>query len=365
MKSGTMSISMATVAKAAGVSAATVSRVLSGKPGVSAAKADEIRGIIKRLDYSMPVRPRGPKSRARDGIVHGNIAVLLIDRFAKMQTYPVFDAIFQGVESTLSELGLNLIFARVTQPDDLPDCVLKGNLDGLLLAGAEPDEALLARLSGFPSVSLSSRHTKSGDHVLPGREAVGQLAASYLLGRGHTHVAYLNVITENPAFRIQGTSFATAVQAAGARVDLFTEGGVSMRSEDLAIQLRESERAASPLVDSILAATPGPTGLFVSCDMLTAVLYRVLQKKGMHPWAGIDVVSCNNEQAFLAGLHPRPATIDIGAELVGRKAVDQLLWRMRHSKEASRVNVTIDPVLVPSPDGGGPVSSTASELSGS
>ena len=54
-----------------------------------------------------------------------------------------------------------------------------------------------------------------------------------------------------------------------------------------------------------------------------------------------------NETPYLANLHPRPATIDLGPEVTGRRAVEQLLWRIRHGTESRRVQVIVEPVLVP------------------
>ena len=60
----------------------------------------------------------------------------------------------------------------------------------------------------------------------------------------------------------------------------------------------------------------------------------------------VSVVSCNNEHSLLANLHPSLTTIDVHAEAIGRRAVDQLLWRIRHPEETLACQVLVEPTLV-------------------
>ena len=54
-----------------------------------------------------------------------------------------------------------------------------------------------------------------------------------------------------------------------------------------------------------------------------------------------------NEALYLAGLYPRPATIDIGIDEQGRKAIDLLLRRMGNQDSThSPVHVTLKPTLI-------------------
>jgi DNA-binding LacI/PurR family transcriptional regulator len=64
------------------------------------------------------------------------------------------------------------------------------------------------------------------------------------------------------------------------------------------------------------------------------------------PGRDIDVISCNNEMSYLVGLDPRPATIDIGAETIGRRSVEQLLRRIKHPEELRQVQIAVTPMLV-------------------
>jgi LacI family transcriptional regulator len=107
--------------------------------------------------------------------------------------------------------------------------------------------------------------------------------------------------------------------------------------------------ALEALVDRLLALSPRPTGLFAWADMLTAALYPCLHRRGLQPGREISVVSCNNEWPLLFGLWPRPAVVDIQGAKVGRRAVEQLLWRIPNRREPRAV-LLLEPALkAPSP----------------
>ncbi|MBF0245866.1 MAG: LacI family DNA-binding transcriptional regulator, partial [Planctomycetes bacterium] len=100
------------------------------------------------------------------------------------------------------------------------------------------------------------------------------------------------------------------------------------------------------LVERLAQCRPKPDGLFIPYDFATALAYPVLQKAGIIPGEDIQVISVNNEESCLAGLKPRPATIDIQMESMSRHAVELLLWKVAHPEEASRTQVVVEPELV-------------------
>ena len=89
-----------------------------------------------------------------------------------------------------------------------------------------------------------------------------------------------------------------------------------------------------------MQSTPRPTGLFVSNDYAAVQIYPILQQMGVVPGRDITIISCDNEEIRLAGLQPRPASIEVGAEEVGWQAVRRLVSRMENADEpAILINV--------------------------
>ena len=106
------------------------------------------------------------------------------------------------------------------------------------------------------------------------------------------------------------------------------------------------DSGAAELVARLLEQDPVPTGLFLPYDLLTALVYRHLQRSGVRVGRDLETVSCNNQPTCLAGLTPRPATIDVGAETIGTRAVEQLLWRVRYPDVRNNLQLLVEILLV-------------------
>ena len=105
------------------------------------------------------------------------------------------------------------------------------------------------------------------------------------------------------------------------------------------------ENNLESLIARIAQSQPRPDGLFISNDATTAQVYPLMQRLGIQPDRDIAVISCDNEEIRLSGLHPRPASIDCGAEEVGWRAVQQLVTRLENADEPG-IHIAVAPRLV-------------------
>jgi LacI family transcriptional regulator len=151
-------------------------------------------------------------------------------------------------------------------------------------------------------------------------------------------VAFVNAHPDHPAFAARRAGFVAAVKEAGATIlELISPSA----PQDITEELAQYQSLATRLAQS------GIRAVFVPNDAQIPMLYRALETVGKSPGEDLDIISCANEQQFLSRLNPRPATIDINLELVGRRGVQQLLWRLAHPNESSRITVLVEPLLVP------------------
>src|SRR5262249_31691352 len=102
------------------------------------------------------------------------------------------------------------------------------------------------------------------------------------------------------------------------------------------------------LAERVVAMRPAVTGLVIAEDRLLPVVHAALVKRGVTIGCGkdVEIISCNNEQPHLVGLSEPPATIDIRTESIGRRGLEQLLWRMQNDGLAERVRTLIEPMLI-------------------
>ncbi|TWT34667.1 LacI family DNA-binding transcriptional regulator [Blastopirellula retiformator] len=329
------------IAEIAGVSQATVSRVINNHAGVSPETVQIVNEIIKRLGYE----PRPRKARREGGgqLRVKNVAVLMLD--GSSQRHPTLAmAKLRGVEQALSAAGMNMILADVSSKQASAPALERRQLDGVLLWGHRASKKLMEKLTGIPAVWLSSHVSSSDGAVSQGNAAIGRLAGEYLLQRDLDRLCFLTVKSDHPGFAARGDGFGYAAHLQGVEIERY-ESDQDPPFEQMSS--RQLEAAVAPLVEGMLRDPRRPIGLFAPDDQITAAIYRQLHRAKIEIGREINVVSCNNEEPYLAGLHPRPATIDLAPELTGRRAVEQLLWSMRRPDDTDRrMELIVEPILI-------------------
>lgn len=336
-------MSIIEVANLAGVSKSTVSRVINSAPGVAPAAAQNVRRAMERIGYQPSARRPGRRTESRRGIRTGSVALVAMGHpdTARLYHLPVFPSLLHGVERAVAEQGMSLTLAGLHPDSPLPPALSGDRVDGLLLLGkwdAMP-ESIRARFHQLPSVWImreNSDDRSEFDHVFYNNAAVGRMAARYLIDQGHRHVAFVNTMAGHPAFVQRQNDFQAEIANSGISAKAFVTGNWNVAEF----------RVFQSLVDRMLLESPLPTGLFVASDIQLPNLYHALELRGIAVGKAVQIISCDNEQQFISKLSIRPATIDINLELVGRRGVHQLLWRMRHPQERNRITVLIEPELV-------------------
>lgn len=339
-------MSIADVARLAGVSRATVSRVINKRNGVSAEIAQAVRVAVQELGYHPPPLERRPGRRvplvSREG--PGLIAVVVVDDLYQ-HTPGVFAAHLKGIEREAAENGLGVIVTHLGGGARTTPALSSPRIEGAILLGSAANEAVQHSLSRFTSVWLSSHHDQQGDTVLAGNQQISRIAVEYLVGRGHKQLGFLAVMSNYPAYPARAEAFQFCASQFGAQASIFMDTPEAIPA--IALQGTDDVQARiAQQVERMLAASVRPTGLFVPNDLMTAMTYVSLRSRGVIPGRDIDLISCNNEISYLVGLDPRPATIDIGAEMIGQRCVEQLLRKIRHPEESRQVQIAVTPVLI-------------------
>jgi LacI family transcriptional regulator len=336
------------VAKEAGVSAMTVSRVVNDHPRISPATAEKVRTIIEKLGYTTApsARKRGRRSRANQGIHTGHIAVVTLGLTGSALKIPLFATTLLGVQNALQEADLSMLVTPVSDLSRLPGLLDRRSVDGIIVTGYAPQSELKKLFKNLPAVYAynilnDSADSLKVDRVVPDNEAIGKMAADYLLGEKCKKAVFLDPSPAHPEFKVRGEAFIKAFKRENSEVVaiIHGEGKNNERIEDPDMK----EGVLEKQIDELLALK-GVDSIFIPSDRLTARVYAYLRAKSVDP-ADYTIISCNNEEPFLEGLYPHPATIEIGAEKIGEQAVAQLIKRLAEKKGLPEV-LKIQPELV-------------------
>ena len=345
-------MSIVQIAKLAGVSHTTVSRVINNEPSVSPQTAIKVRAIIKETGYvpKPPAKRPGPRRAREAGFKTGNIAFLTSSENLKILiNSPIMTNVLHGIEEALASNGMSMIQGAVGAKRPLPPIVAKGGVDGVIvwphLDDVSSEAVEILRSYKVVYVMSAASERLSADRVRVNHGKVGRLAANYLIDKGHQNIAY--VTPSSLMSRINLCDRWTAFSA------LAKEHGLSARQcviEQSHYDLMEIDRDRDLLIQKTLEEFLGqgerPTGMFVTCDALTAKIYPILRSMGIRIDRDLEVISCNNETSLLAGLEPRPTSIDIQPEKIGKKAVEQLRWRLLHPDEEDQITIEVSPKLL-------------------
>ena len=204
------------VAQKAGVSTATVSKVLSNTPYVSETTRLKVMEAVNELGYTPNLAARGLSS----GKTH-IIAVVFPYMYEAFFTDPLVLLILQGIEGECTQRGYNILLStprlRANGPDEHYRQLLQsGYIEGLLAIDNVPMASVLqpARARGIPSVAIGyhaqSYFVRSDDF------SGGQQLMNHVLGLGHRHIGIISV-PEDQHFSIRQrvNGLRTAAAAAG------------------------------------------------------------------------------------------------------------------------------------------------------
>jgi DNA-binding LacI/PurR family transcriptional regulator len=185
-----------------------------------------------------------------------------------------------------------------------------------------------------------------GDHCNFDTEAAAKLAAEHFASKGHRRVAFFNPKPGQTQFEKLRNGFLTATNRLGQTMTLLESP--PRDGFEWPLPAITNPGAVDELVErwASLPEPVRPTAIFVPADRTAVQLYSALSQRALRVGVDVSVISCNNERPHLMNLEPTVTTIDVHAESVGRRAVDQLLWRIKHPQESMSIQVLVEPSLI-------------------
>ena len=339
-------ISFAEAARQAGVSRAALSFVINKKPGVSEATRQRVEAVLARIGYQpAPMARRRGVRKA----VHGRlrrVGILVVGYRSITQMKEHAKVFWQAIQRAMEEtrrLGGVAELNFLPDPENPPAALFKSRYEGFIGIGLMPEPKPwppeLCECLNPVVWKPCSAGLGWGDAVGINQEATGVMAAKYLYDCGARTAAVIGLLNTRP-LRTRTDSFVQRFQQLGGDivpVRPLREFYTRARTPDLL--------AVDMVVDDMLAAKKQTDGIFVSSDCFLPEVYEELKRSGRRPGKDIQIIGCSNEREYFRGLSPTPATIDIRAEEIAARAVQQLWWRQQHP-EGERFAIILEPRLI-------------------
>ena len=323
------------VATEAGVSRATVSRVINGDRRVGADKVACVRAAIERLGYVPNQAARALVTRRTDAV-----AVVVAEPQERVFIDPFFGTIFRGVGKALAEHGLQFVLLLVEGATDLGSVeryLAGGHVDGALIFSLKADDPLpaaVARLdlptvfSGHPD--WSHRTDSADDAVLfvdADNRGGGATAARHLLSLGRSKIATITGSMNQAASMERLLGFREALPHLPD--SLIAEGDFSRHGAARAMRL-------------LLDRHPDLDAVFVASDLMAGAALDVLREQNRRVPDDVAVVGFDGIAAVAERTDPPLTTIHQDIEKMGYLMVD-LLTRAIAGPGAQR----LAPIILP------------------
>jgi len=305
---------LAEVAKYVGVSEATVSRVLNGKPGISEATRATVLTALDVLGYERPTKLRGERARL-GGLVLPDLQ------------NPIFPAFAEVVAGALAKRGLTPVLCTRTADGvseaDYVDMLLDQHVSGVIFAGgdfaqADADHEHYHRLldRGLPVVLVNAAITDLGfgPVATDDAHAVDQ-AYGDLVALGHERIGLILGPRDHVPSSRKLTAFEAAHLLVGAAAADARPGNLVERT---IFSLEGGHAAASRLIKR------GVTGLICASDVLALGAIRAVRRLGMRVPDDVSVVGYD-DSVFMTCTDPPLTTIRQPIEAMGQAVVALLV----------------------------------------
>jgi len=352
---------IADVAREAGVSTATVSRLINGIGPVSEHTEERVREAIRDLRYT-PKRKRKSKTPSSDSASSPrSIAFLRIGDFNSADRSPVTEHLVESLHRNADALGCNLTVHHVPDLEGADVRKIVGDAEGVLLRTSNIHEVTresVGWLNGVPTVQVLGVNRGGRlwvDHVTPDNAQAGTLAAEYLIEQGCERLVFAAPTLICGVGLERCISFVQTGCEAGKDVRVLLqssqstpEGGHYAFERDLAGYPVTCKvlKSRVEFTREIASINPDPFGLFIPTDLELAMVIPQLQMLGVDFQKGSHAIGCDHETRCFSGLDSMPATMDLHLENIAARAIRRLIYRIQHPNEPL-VRIAVSPNVVP------------------
>ncbi|MFG2501144.1 LacI family DNA-binding transcriptional regulator [Streptomyces sp. NPDC048441] len=309
-----MTARLVDIAAQAGVSEATVSRVLNGKPGVAATTRESVLAALDVLGFERPTRLRHRSSAGLIGLITPEL------------DNPIFPALAQVIAQALTRQGYTPVLATQTPggstEDELTDMLVDRGVSGIIFVSglhadttADMERYEVLRGKGVPYVLVNGFSSKvQAPFISTDDRAAARLAVTHLASLGHTRIGlavgpkrFVPVLRKIEGFQI------------GMRERL----GMSAEDSEQLIEhslytLEGGQAAAGTLIGR------GCTAIVCASDMMALGAVRAARERDLEVPRDISVVGYD-DSPLIAFTDPPLTTIRQPVQAMGQASVRTLL----------------------------------------
>jgi DNA-binding LacI/PurR family transcriptional regulator len=308
--------SMNDVALKAGVSIATVSRVINGSSSLNEETRSKVLKAIKELNY----QPSRVAKRLRSKTTSGNLIGILIPDIQN----PFYVDVLRGVEDIAYKNNYALIMCNFGQDEKKEklylDILMSEAVDGLLAAPAREDDPEVTRLveQGLPIVCVD-RGLKNVevDVVMVNNQKGAFQAVDYLAKAGYKRIAYISGHPVIPSSRLREKGYMEALEMNGIALnpDLIKYGDSKYESGVI-------------LCEELLNQPDPPDAIFTGNNLITLGALETIHRRGCKIPEEVAIIGFD-DMFWSNSLFPPLSAVRQPAFEIGKRAAELLIQRIK------------------------------------
>lgn len=309
-------VTLQDIAQAAGVSVASVSKVLNNRPGVGDESRRRIIGIADEMGYQTRAS-RGQPAAAIESMT----IVIPGEYYSNSQFY---SDVIRGILHAASSHGVPVdvrLIARDLKGSEIDiEKILSGTVSGaFLLVGLDYPEIIERFVqSGFPAVLVNGKdRSMRMSSVTPDNRSAGWLATSRLLASGHRNIVHVTLPHRSSLVR-RMDGFRDALEEAG--IDFDRSRSVFDLSKEGVLEYQAGSAIKKALKDGRFE---GVTAFFCSTDLVALGVLEALRESGYSVPESFSVIGLDD---IAIASHSRPplTTIRVDRVELGRVGFSML-----------------------------------------
>lgn len=311
-----MAVTIKDVAKLAGVSPSTVSRVCNNNPTISKDTRERVQKAIQALGYELPI-----SQDTQPALVSRTIGVILPPSALDAYENTFYLKAIRGISQICNQRSANTCiitgqdYAEVLQ--SVQNLHRSGRVDGFIVLYSRKNDivmdylcenGLLYVIVGNPADLAGQTICVDNDNLLASREAT-----DHLYELGHRRIGFIGGKTEfmHASDRQNGYQLSLLLH------------GLPIRSSDC-IEMEGISSQGYQELTQLLRSADHPTAFVVSDDLLALTLERICTQIGLSIPEDISIIAFSNSlYAQLAS--PQLTAVDINSYSLGREAANQIL----------------------------------------
>lgn len=309
-------VSSKDVAKKAGVSQSTVSRVINNPSSVSKQKREKIEKVMKELNYR-------PDSIAQSLISNKTNQISLI---SGTLNNPFFVETTKSITNYAYEKGynVNVYFEEDFLIDDVYETVFSQRNAGIILSSMYFESPYFKELTNLniPYIMFNRKHKDGGNYVELDNFSAGQIACDYLIENGHKDIHWFGGEMYKSTFleRYQGYKYS------------LKKNKIKSYSSRVSITKQNPEEITNEVM-RLIKSNNLPTAILASTDMIGLVLMNALQKQGIRIPEDLALIGIDNTDTLMhSSLNLTSVGVDSESNL-GEIAIKHLIKMIENKQE--------------------------------